>query len=98
MKEIRGLVENKNIWYLYALIGALSIIMMYFQLIIGIIQLIFIIILVYFTFNAEKKLRKRTEKYVSTLSHRIKKVGDEALLEKIGRASCREGGEVRVWG
>lgn len=81
MKEIRGLVENKNIWYLYALVGVLSIVMMYFQLIIGIIQLILITILAYLTFKAEKKLRKRTEKYVSTLSHRIKKVGDEALLE-----------------
>ncbi|MFS0646042.1 DHH family phosphoesterase [Siminovitchia sp. 179-K 8D1 HS] len=38
-------------------------------------------IFVFYTIKAENDMLRETEKYISTISHRIKKVGEEALLE-----------------
>ncbi|WP_071461050.1 DHH family phosphoesterase [Bacillus massilinigeriensis] len=59
------------------LLGALS----YYNLLLGAIGFVFTAILIYFLFQANFKLRKETEDYISTLSYRVKKVGEEALME-----------------
>lgn len=60
-----------------AFVGVIS----YFQWIIGIVGLILVSIIVYTFVRSEKVLKDEVEDYISTLSHRVKKVGEEALLE-----------------
>ncbi|MGM8215797.1 DHH family phosphoesterase [Bacillaceae bacterium W0354] len=81
MHDIKGLIENKSVWLLYALAVVLTAIVIYYQLIIGSALAIILVFLIYNTYKTEKRNRIRTENYISTLSHRVKKVGDEALLE-----------------
>ncbi|MBO8172150.1 MAG: DHH family phosphoesterase [Bacillaceae bacterium] len=38
-------------------------------------------VVAYYTFKAEQKFRRDLQRYVATLSHRVKKVGDEVLQE-----------------
>lgn len=38
-------------------------------------------IFIFFTIQAENEMLRETEQYISTISHRVKKVGEEALLE-----------------
>ncbi|PLS15772.1 hypothetical protein CVD28_20970 [Bacillus sp. M6-12] len=71
----------------YPLFGLLGIVMLllivlaYHQWLIALLGLIVISILFYFTFSIDLKKRRETEEYISTLSYRLKKVGEEALLE-----------------
>lgn len=80
MNDVKGLIENKIVWLLYILAGLLTLIVTYYQLIIGSLLLVILVVLIYNTYKIEDRVRKRTESYISTLSYRIKKVGDEALL------------------
>ncbi len=68
-------------WLLYSLAVVLTAIVIYYQWIIGLILTAFLGLLIYLSIKTEEKLKKRTEQYISTLSHRVKKVGEEALLE-----------------
>lgn len=52
-----------------------------FNLYIGILGLLLLITIVALYFKAERKLNDELEQYISTLSYRVKKVGEEALLE-----------------
>src|SRR5690625_7670569 len=47
----------------------------------GIIMTVLLVASFYYSVRTEKTIMNETEKYISTLSHRIKKVGEEALLE-----------------
>lgn len=62
-----------------------SIIMMvvitYFQWVLGIIAFLITGTIVYYLFKYEMSLYEEMEQYISTLSYRVKKVGEEALLE-----------------
>ncbi|WP_027964563.1 DHH family phosphoesterase [Halalkalibacillus halophilus] len=81
MNDVRTLIVNKNMWLLYSLAVVLTAIVIYYQWIIGLILTAFLGLLIYLSIKTEEKLKKRTEQYISTLSHRVKKVGEEALLE-----------------
>lgn len=63
----------------------LSIIMMaviaYYQWIIGVVVFLIMGIIVYYLLRYELRLYEEMENYISTLSHRVKKVGEEALLQ-----------------
>ncbi|MFB6466484.1 DHH family phosphoesterase [Cytobacillus sp. Hz8] len=53
----------------------------YFNWILSIIGLIIVVPIFYYILSIDSKKRKETEEYISTLSHRIKRVGEEALME-----------------
>ncbi|RFU67274.1 DHH family phosphoesterase [Peribacillus saganii] len=78
-------LKNQSIRYpLFGLLGIvmlLLIVLAYHQWLIALLGLIVISILFYFTFSIDIKKRRETEEYISTLSYRLKKVGEEALLE-----------------
>jgi cyclic-di-AMP phosphodiesterase len=59
------------------LIGLLS----YYNWIIGAAGFILTGLLIYLIFQVNHKIRQETETYISTLSYRVKKVGEEALME-----------------
>jgi c-di-AMP phosphodiesterase-like protein len=59
------------------LIGLLS----YYNWIIGAVGFILTGLLIYLIFQVNHKMRLETEAYISTLSYRVKKVGEEALME-----------------
>ncbi|GAA4076670.1 DHH family phosphoesterase [Amphibacillus indicireducens] len=53
----------------------------FLQWILGIVMTILLGLSLYFTIRQEQKESVEQEKYIMTLSHRVKKVGEEALLE-----------------
>lgn len=59
------------------LIGFLS----FYNWIIGAAGFILTGLLVYLIFQVNHKIKEETEEYISTLSYRVKKVGEEALME-----------------
>ena len=59
------------------LIGFLS----FYNWIIGAAGVILTGLFIYLIFQVNHKMRQETEKYISTLSYRVKKVGEEALME-----------------
>jgi cyclic-di-AMP phosphodiesterase len=69
---------------IYALIG-LSIIFIaiasYFQWIIGLAGLLLLGLVIYYWIKTQQTLDEEMEEYISTLSYRVKKVGEEALME-----------------
>ncbi|KAA0546038.1 DHH family phosphoesterase [Bacillus sp. BGMRC 2118] len=68
----------------YTLVGVTAFligIIGYFQWIFGVIGFVVLGIILYFLLRAEILMRRELEQYVSTLSHRVKKVGEEALME-----------------
>ncbi|MBY8912037.1 DHH family phosphoesterase [Bacillus sp. YC2] len=69
---------------IYALI-ALSIIIIlisfYFNWIIGAVGVLLLAVILYFIKRADSLIRKEIDDYISTLSYRLKKVGEEALME-----------------
>ncbi|MFC0015377.1 MULTISPECIES: DHH family phosphoesterase [Allobacillus] len=81
MKDIKKLIINKYIWFLYVVATALAIVTIFYEWFIGIALTAVLIIIIILSLRAEDRLRRRTEQYVSTLSYRVKKVGEEALLE-----------------
>lgn len=69
---------------IYALI-ALSIIIIlisiYFNWLIGAIGVVLLAVILFFIKRADSLIRKEIDDYISTLSYRLKKVGEEALME-----------------
>lgn len=78
-------IQSKSIRYsLYGLIGIVSvllIILAYHQWVVALVGIPIVFGLFYTIIRLEIRNRKETEKYISTLSYRLKKVGEEALLE-----------------
>lgn len=67
-----------------ALIGitiAAILALLFFNWIIGVIGIIILSIVLYFLKQADLKIKSMMEDYISTLSYRLKKVGEEALME-----------------
>ncbi|AYC28397.1 DHH family phosphoesterase [Paenisporosarcina cavernae] len=60
---------------------AASIVFMFWHLWIGVLFFIAISVASYFAVYAQKKSVEETERHIETLSYRMKKVGEEALLE-----------------
>ncbi|SHT36116.1 phosphoesterase domain-containing protein [Mycobacteroides abscessus subsp. abscessus] len=78
-------LEKRSIRYpIYALIAItvvlLGLIAMYNWLL-GLIGLIVAFLPFFYIFQLERKQRKEMEEYITTLSYRVKKVGEEALME-----------------
>src|SRR5690625_6776262 len=83
-------VLNNHLFIIYILAIILVSIVSYYQLILGLLLAICIVVSFFYTFQREKATLNRTKSYISTLSHRIEKVGEEALLEMpIDRKSTR---------
>ncbi|ASV67780.1 DHH family phosphoesterase [Cytobacillus sp. FSL W7-1323] len=78
-------LEKKTMRYcLFALIGVtvvLLAIMALYNWILSLVALLLFGIPFYLLFKFDYEQRKETEEYISTLSYRVKKVGEEALME-----------------
>lgn len=72
---------GKHIIGIYILSFLLIVFLSYYNWVIGVIMAVLYGISLYYSIWREKKLVDQTEAYISTLSHRVKKVGEEALLE-----------------
>ncbi|WP_282938655.1 DHH family phosphoesterase [Paenibacillus sp. RC67] len=70
-----------HIVWIFALLIVLTFILMIYQWVIGVIALFICAILAYYTLQAEQAFRKDFNHYVTTLSHRIKKAGNEVVHE-----------------
>ncbi|RBW69126.1 DHH family phosphoesterase [Bacillus taeanensis] len=74
-------------WHGYHLVAlfALSVIFVgmisYFDWVIGLVSFLPLILVLFLVIKVEVAFRDDFKKYVTTLSHRVKKVGDEALME-----------------
>ncbi|WP_040206704.1 DHH family phosphoesterase [Neobacillus jeddahensis] len=77
--------EKRSIRYpFYGLIGVtviLLIILSLYNLILSIAGVLLLFFPIYFMFVIDHRERKEMEEYISTLSYRVKKVGEEALME-----------------
>jgi cyclic-di-AMP phosphodiesterase len=78
-------LEKRSIRYLlYGLMGLTMIllsILTYYNWVIGLVGFITIFLPYFFIFDVDRKQRKEVEEYIATLSYRVKKVGEEALME-----------------
>ncbi|WP_010531294.1 DHH family phosphoesterase [Lentibacillus jeotgali] len=72
---------SSHLWVVYSLSVILLGFIWFFHWTIGLVLTLLLGASLYFSIYAEKKRRKDTEKYIATLSHRVKRVGEEALLE-----------------
>ncbi|MFC2948744.1 DHH family phosphoesterase [Virgibacillus sediminis] len=72
---------SSHLWIIYLLAIILLGVIWYFQWMLGIIMTLLLAASIYYSIRTERMLLNETEEYISTLSHRIKKVGEEALLE-----------------
>ncbi|SLA95946.1 DHH family protein [Mycobacteroides abscessus subsp. massiliense] len=69
---------------IYALIAMSIIIILisiYFNWLIGAIGVVLLAVILFFIKRADSLIRKEIDDYISTLSYRLKKVGEEALME-----------------
>ncbi|CAG9622899.1 DHH family phosphoesterase [Sutcliffiella rhizosphaerae] len=77
--------EKLNLRYPIYLLFVIAIIQLgvivYFRWQIGIISFLLLGLVVYLYIKVEQKAKKEMETYISTLSYRLKKVGEEALME-----------------
>ncbi|MEH7382016.1 DHH family phosphoesterase [Bacillus sp. JJ1533] len=69
------------IYALLVITGIFSAILTYFKWIIGLACFLLLGLIVYFLYKANSLMKKEMEHYISTLSYRLKKVGEEALME-----------------
>ncbi|APC50114.1 DHH family phosphoesterase [Virgibacillus halodenitrificans] len=72
---------RSHLWVIYLLSILLLFGIWYFQWILGLIMTLLLAASFYYSIRSEIILQNEAEKYITTLSHRIKKVGEEALLE-----------------
>ena len=84
-EDMPSFLEKKSMRYpLYGLVG-LTILLLglvaYYNWIISLIGLFLTVIPYYYIFALDRRQRKEAEEYISTLSYRVKKVGEEALME-----------------
>ncbi|MEK3856860.1 DHH family phosphoesterase [Cytobacillus sp. FSL H8-0458] len=78
-------LEKRSIRYpMFGLMGITVVllgILAYYNWLFALIGLFLAILPFYYLFQLNQKHRKETEEYISTLSYRVKKVGEEALME-----------------
>ena len=72
---------SSHLWIIYAVTIVLLAAIWYFQWVFGLVMTIVLAASFYYSLRTERMLLKEAEVYISTLSHRVKKVGEEALLE-----------------
>ncbi|MGM0836955.1 MAG: DHH family phosphoesterase [Bacillota bacterium] len=77
--------EKLNFRYPFYTLLLISVIqfgvIMFFQWQIGLVSFLLLGIVIYFYMKVEQTAKKEMETYISTLSYRLKKVGEEALME-----------------
>ncbi|THE10814.1 DHH family phosphoesterase [Bacillus timonensis] len=69
------------IYALLVITSIFSAILVYFKWMLGLACFLLLGFIVYFLLKANSILKKEMEHYISTLSYRLKKVGEEALME-----------------
>ncbi|MBP2078623.1 DHH family phosphoesterase [Oceanobacillus polygoni] len=74
-------ILSRHVWVIYVLSFLLLGVVWYFQWILALILTVVLAASFYYSVRTERAILNETEKYISSLSHRIKKVGEEALLE-----------------
>lgn len=72
---------GSHLWVMYTLSAILTGFLGYYQWMLGLIMTIFLVAAIMYSVRKEKAMVSETEEYISTLSYRVKKVGEEALLE-----------------
>lgn len=72
---------SSHLWIIYLLSILLLSMVWYFHWLLGLVMTLFLVASFYYSLRTEKILFNETEKYISTLSSRIEKVGEVALLE-----------------
>src|SRR5699024_1478546 len=72
---------SSHLWTVYSLSVILLGFIWYFQWVIGLVLTVVLGASLYYSIHSEQKRQKDTENYIATLSHRVKRVGEEALLE-----------------
>ncbi|WP_156289918.1 DHH family phosphoesterase [Oceanobacillus salinisoli] len=72
---------SRHLWVIYSLSIILLLFIWYYEWVLGIIMTALLAASLYYSIRTEKTIIDETEAYISTISHRIKKVGEEALLE-----------------
>ncbi|GAA0437152.1 cyclic-di-AMP phosphodiesterase GdpP [Lentibacillus halophilus] len=70
-----------HLWVMYVVAAVLVGFIWYFQWVPGLIMTLILAAAIYYSIRSERKLVDATQKYIETLSHRVKRVGEEALLE-----------------
>lgn len=73
--------HGAHIVWIFAVMTILIFVLMLFQWVVGVIALLVCVILGFFTMRAEQAFSKDMNKYVTTLSHRIKRAGNEVINE-----------------
>lgn len=72
---------RKHIWFIYGLATLLVIYLLFHQWYIGVLFTLLLAASFYYSIRSERVAKNEVTEYIKTLSHRIKKVGEEALLE-----------------
>src|SRR5699024_9978486 len=80
-ESLKRLVPNGHVWLVYIISMVFIAIIFYFQWVLGIFMTLVLGGSLYYTIHRERVLYKEIEDYISTLSHCIKRAGEEALLE-----------------
>ncbi|MCP8617226.1 DHH family phosphoesterase [Salirhabdus salicampi] len=78
---LKKVTFSSHILTVYGLAIILLAFVTYYQWVFGAIFAVLLIGSVYYSVKKEKHLQNIAEEYISTLSYRVKKVGEEALLE-----------------
>ncbi|MFG6113635.1 DHH family phosphoesterase [Halobacillus sp. MO56] len=72
---------SRHFWIIYSLSIVLLAFIWYYQWSLGLLMTLLLTASIYYTVRAEQNMINETEEYITTLSYRVKKVGEEALLE-----------------
>ncbi|MFD2627358.1 DHH family phosphoesterase [Oceanobacillus kapialis] len=72
---------SSHLWIIYLLSIVLLVVIWYFQWVLGLIMTLLLGASFYYSIRTERTLQDEAEQYITTLSYRIKRVGEEALLE-----------------
>ncbi|UOR10787.1 DHH family phosphoesterase [Halobacillus amylolyticus] len=70
-----------HLWVIYVISLLLLGFIWYYQWMLGLLMTLFLAASIFYSVRTEKNMISETEEYISTLSYRVKKVGEEALLE-----------------
>ncbi|MFC7061097.1 DHH family phosphoesterase [Halobacillus seohaensis] len=70
-----------HLWVIYTISILLLGFIWYYQWMLGLVMALFLAGSIFYSVRTEQNMINETEEYISTLSYRVKKVGEEALLE-----------------
>src|SRR5690625_1999465 len=79
--SLKKLIPSGHIWTVYIISAIILIITFFVHWGIGILLFVILGVSLYYTIVQERQKYQNIEHYIAKLSHRIKRVGEEALLE-----------------